>query len=80
MSIFLLFGHCTGGDNRDGKKKMYELMGELKHCHIMQLPPGRYGKGALEFWKQEVIAVKEDLEQFYGITITEQKIRDASSA
>lgn len=61
----------------DGKKKMYELMGELKYCHIMQLPPGRYGKGALEFWKQEVIAVKEDLEQFYGITITEQKIRDA---
>ena len=61
----------------DGKKKMYELMGELKHCHIMQLPPGRYGKGALEFWKQEVISVKEDLEQFYGITITEQKIRDA---
>ena len=49
----------------DGKKKMYELMGELKHCHIMQLPPGRYGKGALEFWKQEVISVKEDLEQFY---------------
>ena len=61
----------------DGKKKIYELMGELKHCHIMQLPPGRYGKGALEFWKQEVISVKEDLEQFYGITITEQKIRDA---
>ncbi|MFQ7132985.1 MAG: double-cubane-cluster-containing anaerobic reductase [Dorea formicigenerans] len=61
----------------DGKKKMYELMGELKHCHIMQLPPGRYGKGALEFWKQEVISVKEDLEQFYGITITEQKIHDA---
>ena len=61
----------------DGKKKMYELMGEPKHCHIMQLPPGRYGKGALEFWKQEVISVKEDLEQFYGITITEQKIRDA---
>ena len=51
--------------------------GKLKHCHIMQLPPGRYGKGALEFWKQEVISVKEDLEQFYGITITEQKIRDA---
>ena len=61
----------------DGKKKMYELMGELKHCHIMQLPPGRYGKGALEFWKQEVISVKEDLEQFYGMTITEQKIHDA---
>ena len=61
----------------DGKKKMYELMCEMKHCKFMQLPQGRYGKGALEFWKQEVISVKEDLEQFYGITITEQKIRDA---
>lgn len=61
----------------DGKKKMYELMAELKHCHIMQLPPGRFGKGALEFWKQEVISVKEDLEEFYGITITEEKIREA---
>ena len=56
---------------------MYELMGELKHCHIMQLPLGKTGRGALEFWKQEVISVKEDLEQFYGITITEDKIRDA---
>ena len=43
----------------------------------MQLPPGKTGRGALEFWKQEVISVKEDLEQFYGITITEDKIRDA---
>ena len=35
----------------DGKKKMYELMGELKHCHIMQLPPGSRRKrraGVLE--------------------------------
>ncbi|MBR0373856.1 MAG: 2-hydroxyacyl-CoA dehydratase [Mogibacterium sp.] len=61
----------------DGKKKMYELLGELRHCHIMQLPPGRYGKGALEFWEKEVIDVKEDLEQFYGITITDDDIRRA---
>lgn len=61
----------------DGKKKMYELMGELKHCHIMQLPPGKTGRGALEFWKQEVTAVKEDLEQFYGITITDDDMRRA---
>ena len=75
---FFYFSDVVVGETTcDGKKKMYELMGELKHCHIMQLPPGRYGKGALEFWKQEVISVKEDLEQFYGITITEQKIRDA---
>lgn len=61
----------------DGKKKMYELRGELKHCHIMQLPPGAGGKGALEFWKAEVESVKEDLEDFYGIKITEEKLRAA---
>ena len=52
-------------------------MRELKHCHIMQLPPGKTGRGALEFWKQEVISVKEDLEQFYGIEITDDKLRSA---
>ena len=61
----------------DGKKKMYELMGELKHCHIMQLPPGKTGRGALEFWKQEVISVKEDLDDFYHIRITDEQIRKA---
>lgn len=61
----------------DGKKKMYELMGELKHTHIMQLPPGRYGAGALEFWEKEVQAVREDLEDFYHITITDDDIRRA---
>lgn len=61
----------------DGKKKMYELMGQLKHCHIMQLPPGRYGRGALEFWMKEVEDVRTDLENFYGITITDDDIRRA---
>lgn len=61
----------------DGKKKMYEHLGKLKHTHVMQLPPGRYGVKALEFWKAEVIAIKEDFEQFYGIEITDDKIREA---
>ena len=56
---------------------MYELMGQLKHCHIMQLPPGRYGRGALEFWMKEVEDVRTDLENFYGITITDDDIRRA---
>ena len=62
----------------DGKKKMYELMSELKHCHIMQLPPGKTGRGALEFWKQEVISVKEDLEDFYHIRITDEQSNPSS--
>lgn len=61
----------------DGKKKMYELMGKLKHTHVMQLPPGRYGAGALDFWKREIEALREDLERFYGITITDDQLCEA---
>lgn len=61
----------------DGKKKMYELLGELKHTHVMQLPPGATGVKALEYWKAEVVALKEDLERFYDIEITEEKLREA---
>lgn len=61
----------------DGKKKMYELLGELKHTHVMQLPPGSTGVKALEFWKAEVVDIKEEFECFYGIEITDEKIREA---
>ncbi|MBS4979775.1 MAG: 2-hydroxyacyl-CoA dehydratase [Lachnospiraceae bacterium] len=61
----------------DGKKKMYELLGELKHTHVMQLPPGKTGVKALEFWKAEVVDLKEDLEQFYGIEISDDKLQEA---
>ena len=75
---FFYFSDLIIGETTcDGKKKMYELMSELKHCHIMQLPPGKTGRGALEFWKQEVISVKEDLEDFYHIRITDEQIRKA---
>ena len=56
---------------------LYELLGELKHTHVMQLPPGSTGVKALEFWKAEVVDIKEEFERFYGIEITDEKIREA---
>lgn len=61
----------------DGKKKMYEMLGELKHTHVMQLPPGKFGVKALDFWKAEVETLKEELERFYNIEITEEQLRSA---
>ena len=58
----------------DGKKKMYELLGELKHTHVMQLPPGSTGVKALEFWKAEVVDIKEEFERFYGIETVSEKL------
>lgn len=61
----------------DGKKKMYELLGEIKHTHVMQLPPGRFGEGALESWKQEMLTLKKVLEEKFAVHITDEKLRQA---
>ena len=61
----------------DGKKKMYEMMGELKYTHVMQLPPGRSGELALESWRLEMLRLKEVMEEQLGVVITEEDIRQA---
>lgn len=55
----------------DGKKKMYELMGNLKPLHLMQLPHTQKGSAPLQYWLEGL----RDLERFLvacsGIKVTE---------
>ena len=60
----------------DGKKKMYEYMSEFKPVYLMQLPNTQDEDG-FALWKNEVIRFKEKLEDFFGVEITEDAIRDA---
>ena len=55
---------------------MFELLNELKETYVMQLPAQRNERG-LDLWKKEIIALKEKLEDFYGIQITEEDIKKA---
>lgn len=64
----------------DGKKKMYELMGQLKNMHIMQLPQGPDRPYAGEIWYQECKLLKEKLEEQFGIRITDDMLRKAAHA
>jgi len=66
----------VGETTCDGKKKMFELLNEIKETYVMQLPHSRDG-AALEFWKGQVIAFKEKLEQKFGVTITDEDVREA---
>ena len=66
----------VGETTCDGKKKMFELLGEIKDTYVMQLPHSR-DQAALAFWRDQIIAFKEKLEDFYGVTITEDDIRRA---
>ena len=61
----------------DGKKKMYELLNELKRTHILHLPQGRNRAYEREDWYEECRLLKEALENFYGITITDDDLRAA---
>lgn len=60
----------------DGKKKMYELLGEIKDVHVMQLPQ-RQDEVSMEMWKKELVTLKERLEAKFGVEITEEKLREA---
>ncbi len=63
----------------DGKKKMYELLSELKDIHIMQLPQGADRSYSPLMWEKEVRLLIKILEEKFNIEITEEKLRDATS-
>ena len=66
----------VGETTCDGKKKMYEMLGEFKPVYVMELPNSQ-SPDALELWKKEVIKFKEKLESHFGVTITEEQVRQA---
>lgn len=75
---FTYFSDMIVGETTcDGKKKMYELLSELKETHILHLPQGRdraYESGG---WYEECRLLLERLEKLYGITITDEDLRAA---
>ena len=63
----------------DGKKKMYELLSELKKTHILHLPQGRDRAYERDGWYEECRLLKARLEELYGITITDADLRAAAA-
>lgn len=66
----------VGETTCDGKKKMYELLGELKNVHVMQLPNNQSAESR-DLWYREVLRMKERIESDFGVAITEEKLREA---
>ncbi|MDO4849614.1 MAG: double-cubane-cluster-containing anaerobic reductase [Coriobacteriia bacterium] len=62
----------------DGKKKMYELLADLKPVHILHLPQSREREYERAGWREECRLLKERLEELYGITITDDDLRAAA--
>lgn len=67
----------VGETTCDGKKKMYELLGRLKDVYVMQLPQTPDRPFSKEMWMAELHALIETLERKFGVTITEEGLRQA---
>ncbi|WP_286910825.1 double-cubane-cluster-containing anaerobic reductase [Clostridium sp. UBA1652] len=67
----------VGETTCDGKKKMYEYLGEFKAVHVMQLPNTQVGEKSYELWKSEIIKLKDLLEDKLELKITEDKLKEA---
>lgn len=61
----------------DGKKKMYEYLGEIKPMHVMQLPNTSKGEDALHLWMREMYRLKERLESEFDVKINEEDLKAA---
>ena len=59
----------------DGKKKMYEYLGQFKPVYTMELPNSQSPEG-LELWAKEIIKLKEKLESHFETTITDEAVRE----
>lgn len=66
----------VGETTCDGKKKMYEMLGEFKEVYVLELPTGQ-SKDGLSLWRASIIKFKEYLEEKFQVVITEEDLKKA---
>jgi benzoyl-CoA reductase/2-hydroxyglutaryl-CoA dehydratase subunit BcrC/BadD/HgdB len=62
----------------DGKKKMFELLGESKPMYVLELPQKAEESDALEHWVLELRKFQQFLGSRFEVDITDSKLRQAS--
>ncbi|MGN0405254.1 MAG: double-cubane-cluster-containing anaerobic reductase [Bariatricus sp.] len=67
----------VGETTCDGKKKMYELLGELKPMQVIHLPNVPDYERSLEMWAEEIRAFAKGLEEKFNVTITDDMLNES---
>lgn len=67
----------VGETTCDGKKKMYELLGELKPMQVIHLPNIPDHEHSLEMWVSELRIFAKGLEDKFQTTITEDGLNES---
>ena len=68
----------VGETTCDGKKKMYELLGELKPMQVIHLPNIPDHERSLEMWVSELRIFAKGLEDKFQTTITEDGLNESN--
>ena len=61
----------------DGKKKMYELMAQTRPMYVLELPQKPADSDAMTHWVSQLQKFKTELENRFGVELTDKKIREA---
>ena len=61
----------------EGKKKMYELVNDIKETYVLHLPQGQKRPYSSDIWYQEIVLLKQKLEEKFDVEITEEKLKEA---
>lgn len=73
---YMYFADMVVGETTcDGKKKMYELLGEVKDTHVMQLPQTQDENHAMDLWKSEIKFLIKKLENKFNTKVTEEGLK-----
>jgi benzoyl-CoA reductase/2-hydroxyglutaryl-CoA dehydratase subunit BcrC/BadD/HgdB len=62
----------------DGKKKMFELLGERKPMYVLELPQKAEDADAFERWVSELRKFRTDLERRFNVEISDTRLREAA--
>ncbi|WP_312563477.1 double-cubane-cluster-containing anaerobic reductase [Anaerospora sp.] len=75
---YMYFSDLVVGETTcDGKVKMYELLAKEKNVHILELPRRQDTPEAQALWRAELVRLKERVEKDFGVTITDDQLREA---
>ncbi|MPM23410.1 (R)-phenyllactyl-CoA dehydratase beta subunit [bioreactor metagenome] len=75
---YMYFSDLVVGETTcDGKIKMYELLGQIKNVHILELPKRQDTPQAKALWHAEVVRLKERVERDFNVVITDDLLREA---
>ncbi len=72
--FFSFSDFIVGETTCDGKKKMFELMDDIKSTWVMQLPYTQDDEKAQAFWKAEIMRLKSYLEEQTGNPIAPEDL------